>query len=72
MRTKSLQLLGPLDYLIVTHTFINMTITAPPELDFDIIFAGGKPKDHRLRLFNNQAELRRALPPDVLLRQTHL
>lgn len=52
MRIKSLQLLGLLDYLIVTHTFINMTITAPPELDFDIIFAGGKAKDHRLRLFN--------------------
>jgi hypothetical protein len=28
-----------------------MTITTPPEISFDIIFAGGKAKDHRL-LFN--------------------
>ena len=31
-------------------SFLNMTITTPPELYFDIIFAGGKAADHRLFL----------------------
>ena len=54
-----------------------MTIATPPELDFDIIFAGGKAKRpplivQHLVLHLRQAELRRVSLPGVLLQQTHL